>query len=98
MTPRERAAAAREQAWDLARERSMSRGVEHHELTRALDECFAAIIHDLEEEVAWLRRLLTWCSFRLRHKDYELTLQRNLEAGPKPAPKDEPPIIQSDAT
>jgi hypothetical protein len=44
ITPRERAEAARKEAWDLARERSMSRGVEHHELIRALDECFAAAI------------------------------------------------------
>lgn len=55
MTDEKRLAEARkvrEGAWDKARNRSLGRGVEHHELIKALDEDIAAALSARDAEIA----------------------------------------------
>jgi len=99
MTPRERAEATAAQivemlkdAWDVHNARE-SDGINVADMIDAFATEHARALRALLIEISWLRRLLGWCSHRMRGKGYEDALKRYLAAGPQPEPKDEPPVI-----
>lgn len=55
-----------------------------------------AAVERQREENAWLRRLLRWCRPRLKHRSYQVWLDKYLEAGVSVVPQyDDPPLVHS---